>query len=63
MLTSMNDLQGVTIGATDGDTGRVDVFYFDGTSPTARHLVVDTDGWLTGRRVLISPTRPERFGT
>jgi hypothetical protein len=55
MLRSMNDLQGFTIGATDGDTGRVDAFYFDGTSFTVRHLVVDTSGWLTGRKVLISP--------
>ena len=55
MLRSMNDLQGFTIGATDGDIGRVDAFYFDDTSFTVRHLVVDTGGWLTGRRVLISP--------
>lgn len=55
MLRSMNDLQGFTIGATDGDIGRVDAFYFDDTSFTVRHLVVDTSGWLTGRKVLISP--------
>lgn len=55
MLRSMNDLKGFTIGATDGDIGRVDAFYFDDTSFTVRHLVVDTGGWLTGRNVLISP--------
>jgi PRC-barrel domain len=55
MLRSMNDLQGFTIGATDGDIGRVDAFYFDDTSFTVRHLVVDTGGWLGGRKVLISP--------
>jgi hypothetical protein len=51
----MNDLQGFTIGATDGDIGQVDAFYFDDASFTVRHLVVDTGGWLTGRKVLISP--------
>ncbi|HVQ76115.1 MAG TPA: PRC-barrel domain-containing protein, partial [Candidatus Binatia bacterium] len=55
MLRSMNDVRGFTIGATDGDIGRVDAFYFDDTSFTVRHLVVDTGGWLTGRKVLISP--------
>ena len=29
--------------------------YFDDTSFTVRHLVVDTGGWLGGRKVLISP--------
>ena len=51
----MNGRRGFTIGATDGDVGRVDAFYFDDTSFTVRHLVVDASGWLTGRRVLISP--------
>ena len=55
MLRSMNDLQGFTIGAIDGDIGRVNAFYFDDTSFTVRHLVVDTSGWLTGRKVLLSP--------
>jgi hypothetical protein len=55
ILRSMNDIQGFTIGATDGDIGRVDAFYFDDTSFTVRPLVVDTSGWLTGRKVLISP--------
>jgi hypothetical protein len=49
------DLRGFTIGATDGDIGKVDEFYFDDASFTVRHLVVDTGGWLTGRKVLISP--------
>jgi hypothetical protein len=55
MLRSINGLRGFTIGATDGDVGRIEAFYFDDTSFTVRHLVVDASGWLTGRRVLISP--------
>lgn len=55
MLRSMKGLTGFTIGATDGDIGRVDACYFDDASFTVRHLVVDTGGWLGGRKVLISP--------
>ena len=55
MLRSMKDLMGFTIGATDGDIGRVDAGYFDDATFTVRHLVVDTGGWLGGRKVLISP--------
>lgn len=55
MLRSMKDLQGFTIGASDGDIGQVTAFYFDDASFTVRHLVVDTGGWLAGRLVLISP--------
>jgi hypothetical protein len=56
MLRSMKkDLRGFTVGATDGDIGKVEDFYFDDTSFTVRHLVVDTGGWLGGRKVLISP--------
>jgi hypothetical protein len=55
VLRSMTDLKGFTIGATDGDIGQVEAFYFDDASFTVRHLVVDTGGWLGGRKVLISP--------
>ena len=56
MIRSMKkDLRGFAIGATDGDIGTVDEFYFDDASFTVRHLVIDTGGWLTGRKVLISP--------
>jgi hypothetical protein len=51
----MTDLKGFTIAATDGDMGLVEAFYFDDTSFTVRHLVVNTGGWLGGRKVLISP--------
>lgn len=55
MLRSVKDLGGFSIGATDGDIGQVEAFYFDDVSFTIRHLVVDTGGWLGGRKVLISP--------
>ena len=55
MLLSARDLEGFTIGATDGDIGSVQDLYFDDRSWTIRYLLVDTGNWLPGRRVLISP--------
>src|SRR4026207_33995 len=55
MLRSVNGLRGFTIGATDGDIGQVEAFYFDDTCFTIRHLVVCTGSWLSGRKVLVSP--------
>jgi len=43
------------MGATNGEIGKVDEFYFDDQSWTIRYLVVKTGGWLSGRKVLISP--------
>jgi len=51
----MKDLYGFTIGATDGDIGSVKEFYFDDVSYTVRYVVVDTGGWLSDRKVLLSP--------
>jgi hypothetical protein len=55
MLRSVNDLQGYTIHATDGDIGSVDQFYFDDELWVIRYLVADTGNWLPGRKVLITP--------
>jgi uncharacterized protein YrrD len=43
------------MGATDGDIGKVDDFYFDDVTWTIRYLVVETGNWLLNRKVLISP--------
>lgn len=55
MLRRMEDLYGLSVRATDGDAGTVRDVYFDDQEWTVRYLVVDTGGWLGGRRVLISP--------
>jgi uncharacterized protein YrrD len=60
MLRSMQKMNGFTIGATDGDIGKVESFYFDDESFTVRHLAVDASGWLTRRKVLISPASIQR---
>jgi hypothetical protein len=55
MLRRFGDLRSYTIGATDGDIGSIDDLYFDDLSWTVRYLVADTGGWLSGRKVLLSP--------
>jgi len=56
MKRSIKSLIGFTIGATDGDIGTVKDFYFEEDhSWTVRYLVVESGGWLNGRKVLISP--------
>lgn len=55
MKRSVKSLIGFTMGATDGEIGKVKEFYFDDESWTIRYLIVETGSWLFGRKVLISP--------
>ena len=55
MLRSMKNLEDYAIRATDGIIGHVKDFYFDDKAWVIRYLVVDTDTWLSSRKVLISP--------
>ena len=55
MLRSAKEIIGYSIHALDGDIGHVADFYFDDKAWVIRYLVVDTGGWLSGRKVLISP--------
>ena len=55
MLHTVKELHDVTVGATDGKIGEVKDVYFDDERWAIRYMVVQTDGWLTGRKVLISP--------
>lgn len=55
MLRRMKDLKGFFIGARDGDIGEANDFIFDDKNWTVRYLVADTNRWLPGRKVLISP--------
>jgi hypothetical protein len=60
MQHTITSLIGYKISATDGDMGKVDQFYFDDETWFIRYVVVKTDNWLSGRKVLISPVA---FGT
>jgi hypothetical protein len=55
MLRSMKDLEGYSLGATDGVIGRVRDFYFDDEAWVIRYLIVETGDKRGDRRVLISP--------
>lgn len=54
MLRSANEFKDFSIGATDGDIGQVEGFYFDDRHWTARYIIVNTGGWFSERKVLIS---------
>ncbi|MDQ2863962.1 MAG: PRC-barrel domain-containing protein [Bacteroidota bacterium] len=55
MERNIKSLLGYAMGATDGEIGKVEEFYFDDQSWAIRYLVVKTGSWLFGRSVLISP--------
>jgi hypothetical protein len=56
MLRCLKEILGYTIDAEDGKLGKVNDFLFDDGEWTIRYLVADTGGWLTGRKVLLSPS-------
>lgn len=55
MLRSLYSLNSMPIQALDGEIGAVSDFYFDDQDWVVRYMVADTGGWLSGRRVVISP--------
>lgn len=55
MLHNMHNLIGFTLGATDGEIGKVKDFYFDDQNWRVKYLVIETGNWLFGRKVLLSP--------
>jgi hypothetical protein len=55
MLRSIEEVRGYKLEASDGDVGKCKDFLFDDQHWTIRYLVADTGGWLSGRKVLISP--------
>jgi hypothetical protein len=55
VLRNSQYLEGCAIGATDGPIGEVKDLYFDDEAWVIRYLVVSTGGWLSNRKVLISP--------
>ena len=60
MLRNAKHLEGFAVDASDGTIGHVKDFYFDDEAWVIRYGVVDTGGWLSGRKVLVSPMT---FGT
>ncbi len=61
MLRVGSSLVGYDVEASDGGAGKVQDILFDDTSWKIRWLVIDTGGWLSGRRVLIHPSAVGRL--
>jgi sporulation protein YlmC with PRC-barrel domain len=59
-LRSMHDVSGYRIHATDGEIGHVEDFIIDDETWAIRYLIVDTQNWWPGKKVLISPHWIER---
>jgi hypothetical protein len=55
MLRSIKEMEGATIGASDGIIGRVTDLYFDDEAWVIRYLIVDASEGHLDRSVLISP--------
>lgn len=56
MLNAISSLHGFDIRATDGSLGTVSDFLIDDSTWKVRWMVVDTGGWLSGRKVLVHPS-------
>jgi hypothetical protein len=54
-LRSTNDVSGYRIRASDEEIGYVDDFVIEDDTWAIRYLIVDTENWLAGRKVLVSP--------
>lgn len=54
LLRPARNLARYTLLSADGQIGSVDDFYFDDTTWLIRYLIVNTGGWLMGRRVLLA---------
>lgn len=55
MLLSINKLLGMSVEATDGSAGKVHDIFFDGSSWKVRYFVLEIGGFLSGRKVLVTP--------
>ena len=55
MRRSVRGMRGLTMHATDGESGAVDKCLCDDAQWTIRSRVAHTGGWLTGRRVCVAP--------
>lgn len=55
MMTELSELQKHHLECLDGTIGKLKDVFFDDEDWIIRYVVADTGGWLTGRRVLLSP--------
>lgn len=55
MLLNAKKMNNYTLCTKEEEWGRVKDIYFDDHYWTVRYLIVDTGGWLPGRKILVSP--------
>ena len=55
MMRTLKELHTYGVGAVDGEIGQVRDLYVDDEAWVVRYLVVETGGWLSSKKVLISP--------
>lgn len=56
MLIAFSQLDGTQLQGTDDSIGTLKDVFLSDDDWTVRYLVVDTGGWFSGRRVLVSPS-------
>jgi uncharacterized protein YrrD len=54
-LRSTHEVDGYNIQATDGEIGHVEDFIIDDETWAIRYLVISTQNWWPGKKVLVSP--------
>ncbi len=54
-LRSSHEVGGYTIHASDGEIGHIEDFIIDDESWAIRYLIIDTQNWWPGKKVLVSP--------
>ncbi len=60
-LRSTKEVCNYHIKAIDGDIGHVDDFIVDDETWAIRYLIVDTQNWIPGKKILISPRWIDSF--
>lgn len=60
-LRASTEVRGYGLHARDGDLGEVGDYIVDDRDWKIRYLVVDTNKWLPGRKVLVAPAWVERI--
>src|SRR5665811_971895 len=59
-LRSTHEVSGYNIQAADGEIGHVEDFIIDDETWAIRYLIIDTQNWWPGKKVLVSPQWIER---
>jgi len=60
-LRSTHDVSGHSIQAIDGDIGHVEDFIIDDETWAIRYLIIATQNWWPGKKVLVAPQWIERI--